>query len=167
MKKLTYIALAMSLAFVAPNMVRADDSKPADPKSDDQKKEDPAPTPPKKEDPGQGQGRRQRGQRGQRGSMADRLKEALGLTDDQVTQIKKIEEDARAADKKAHENDPKGPGQDRSKMRERMKELHDGIVAKVRDILTDEQKTKLDDYLKKQEENRKKRQEQGQKQKQA
>jgi hypothetical protein len=166
MKKITYFALAMSLAFVAPNMARADDSKPADPKSDDQKKEDPAPTPPQKEDPGQGRGNRQRGQRGQRGSMADRLKEALGLTDDQVTKVKKIEEEARAADKKAHENDPKEQAPDRSKMRDRMKEVNDGIIAKVRDVLTDEQKTKLDDFLKKQEENRKKRQDQQQKQKQ-
>jgi Spy/CpxP family protein refolding chaperone len=151
MMKLRSLAIVLALGVAAPAIARADDQKSDDPKAQDGQKPDGQKPDGQKPD---GQGRRGRGMRG---NMADRLKDVLGLTDDQVKKIKDIEEAARAEWKKARETD-KGQKPDRQAMRQQMKDRMEKLNAQIRGVLTDEQKAKFDDYLAKQAENRKNRQ---------
>lgn len=76
-----------------------------------------------------------------RGGPAERilgLKDKLGLTDDQVAQIKKIGEDTRAAMKALHEK-----GGDRESNKGEARKIHEDSRAKVEAVLTAEQKAKL------------------------
>lgn len=76
--------------------------------------------------------------------MADRLKEALSLTDDQVTKVQKIDEDTRAEFQKMFTD----PNFDRSQMREKGQALMTAAQDKIKAILTDEQKTKFEQWIK-------------------
>lgn len=90
-----------------------------------------APPPPKKE---------------MRGGPVERLlglKQTLGLTEDQVAQIKKIGEDARAAMKALREKEG-----DRESKRGEMRKIQEDTKAKVDAVLTAEQKAKLDEIRK-------------------
>jgi len=87
---------------------------------------------------------------GDRPSFADQIKDAVGLTDDQATKVKAIEEQVRAEIKKARD----AAGDDWSAMREKMKTLTDKMHADVRALLDKDQQAKLDAWLKKEEEKR-------------
>ena len=93
--------------------------------------------------PGGGPGGRRGGGPGRMSSVDDDVKQLskeLNLTDSQKTQVKAILQDQRDQMKKIME-DSSGSREDRfSKMRE----IHEKSSASVRDILTDEQKTKYD-----------------------
>lgn len=67
-----------------------------------------------------------------------KLKEKLGLTEDQVTQIKKIAEDTRAAMKALHEKEG-----DRESKKGEVRKIMEGAKAKMDAVLTAEQKAKL------------------------
>jgi periplasmic protein CpxP/Spy len=75
-----------------------------------------------------------------------KLKEKLGLTDDQVTQIKKIGEDTREAMKALHEK-----AGDRESKKDEMMAIRDDAKTKLDAVLTAEQKAKLDEMRKKHE----------------
>jgi DNA-binding beta-propeller fold protein YncE len=99
---------------------------------------------------GDGEGQRQRRQRP---SMADQLKDLLGLTDDQVAKVKAIDDDMRAAFQKARD-EAQG---DFSQMREKLKPIMDKARADVRALLTKEQQPKFDEWSKQQDERRNQR----------
>jgi periplasmic protein CpxP/Spy len=67
------------------------------------------------------------------------LKEKLGLTEDQVTQLKKIAEETRDAMKALHEKEG-----DRESKKDDMKKIQDTAKSKVEAVLTAEQKAKLE-----------------------
>lgn len=90
--------------------------------------EEGAPPPPKKEMRG--------------GNPAERLlglKEKLGLTDDQVSQLKKIAEETRTEMKALHEKEG-----DRESKKDDMKKIIESAKTKVDAVLTAEQKAKLE-----------------------
>lgn len=68
------------------------------------------------------------------------LSEQLNLTDTQKTQVKAILQDQHDQMKKVMQNSSGSREDNWSKMRE----IHQNASAKVRDLLTDEQKTKYD-----------------------
>ena len=109
----------------------------------------------KKTEEGDRPKRPERGERPERGDRGDRrgpgegpLK-ALGLSEDQQTQVKEIMEGAREAAmavreqaKKAHDA---GEEVDREAIMKQMREIHEGAMKKVYDdVLNDEQRAKLD-----------------------
>ena len=67
----------------------------------------------------------------------------LGLTPDQVTQVKAIDQDGRTQMMAVHEDTSLAPADKHAKM----KAIHEGQTAKVRAILTDDQKPKFDAML--------------------
>jgi periplasmic protein CpxP/Spy len=71
------------------------------------------------------------------------LKEKLGLTEDQVTQLKKIGEETRAEMKALREEEG-----DRDSKKDEAKKIHEGAKAKVDAVLTAEQKAKLEQIRK-------------------
>ncbi len=85
-----------------------------------------------------------------RQSLADQLKSALSLTDDQVTKVKAIEDQMRADMQKARD-DSQG---DRAAMREQMTKIQAKMRTDVKALLTDEQKPKFDEWAKAQDERR-------------
>lgn len=92
------------------------------------------------------------GRRGGRMNMAEQLKPILNLTDDQVTKVKAIEEEFRSEFQKVR--DEMQQGGDFQQMREKMQPLRQKMEDKVRALLTDEQKPKFDEWVKKEEERR-------------
>ncbi|MGA9529162.1 MAG: hypothetical protein WBS24_13700 [Terriglobales bacterium] len=70
----------------------------------------------------------------------DNLSQKLNLTDGQKPQVKTILQDQRDQMKKFMDGSSGPSEENRSKMRE----LHEAAAAKIRAILTDEQKTKFD-----------------------
>ena len=96
--------------------------------------------------PGQGQG-----QRRQRPPLSDQLKDVVGLTDDQVTKIKALEEASRADMLKARQDQSGEDGQpDQNAIREKMRTLQTKLRTDVRGLLTAEQQTKFDEWQKEQ-----------------
>ena len=86
--------------------------------------------------------RQERREGGPRGAMnVERLKEALGLTDEQVAKLKPIFEaqnaEIQAIRKEAGEN------ADRAALREKMKAVRDKYKPQIEEVLTAEQKAKL------------------------
>jgi biopolymer transport protein ExbB/TolQ len=79
----------------------------------------------------------------------DRLKEALSLTDDQVTKITPILKDAQEKQTAAFQKMRDSGGNfDREKMRADMKKANDEVDAKIKPILTADQVKKLAEYRK-------------------
>jgi hypothetical protein len=75
--------------------------------------------------------------------MAERLKDDLGLTDDQVAKIEKIEDALHAEMDKAR--DQEGDGEpDFAKMREKFDAMRKKMQEQIGAVLTPEQKTKFD-----------------------
>lgn len=95
--------------------------------------EEGAPPPPKKQGPGGG------------GPIERilKLKEKLGLTEDQVAQIKKIGEETRAAMKALHDKEG-----DRESKKGEARKIHEAAKAKLDAVLTAEQKAKLEELKK-------------------
>jgi Spy/CpxP family protein refolding chaperone len=118
MKLTSMLALALAAAF-STTLALAEDQKPA---------------------PGAGKGGRQQMSPEQR---ADRLKQELGLTDDQTAKVKAVYE--KNADKfKALREDTSLSEEDRrAKFREMMKSTMEDVAA----VLTPEQKTKFQEQM--------------------
>jgi hypothetical protein len=87
---------------------------------------------------------------GDRPSFVDQLKETLGLTDEQLTKVKALDEQFRADMKKIRDEN----GGDWSAMREKLKPLMDKERDEIRKLLTDEQKPKFEAWVKKDDERR-------------
>ncbi|MFA6960530.1 MAG: Spy/CpxP family protein refolding chaperone [Opitutaceae bacterium] len=120
-RKYILAVCALAIGFAVP-AIRAEDA--------------PAPKPEKKES-------------GPKGGGTERLakmKEALGLTDAQVEQIKKILDDERAQMKALREKE----GEPKEKRAEMMK-IREATKAKVDAVLTAEQKAKLEEMRKERE----------------
>lgn len=126
MRLVRFLAVAVALACVAPTMARAQDQGGG---------------------PGGGRGGRGRN----RPSMADQLKDAIGLTDDQVAKVQGFEDAMRAEMQKARDDNQGG---DWSAMRDKMQAMRTKVQDQIRGILTDEQKPKFEDWVKKQDERR-------------
>ncbi len=106
---------------------------------------------------GQGQGGQGQGRFGGRGgfqSTIDQIKDkdVVGLTDDQVTKGKALEETMRADMQKLR--DDMQNGGDRTAMRDKMTALRDKLRADIKALLTPEQQPKFDDWVKKEDERR-------------
>ncbi len=104
----------------------------------------------------------QRGQGGGRGPMnvedqVKQLTERLNLTDDQQGKVKAILEDGRTQMQKLRGDDSMSQEDKMSKMRS----IHDATTAKIRDILTDDQKKKFDELEQERRERMKQRQQGG------
>ncbi len=104
----------------------------------------------------------QRGQGGGRGPMnvedqVKQLTERLNLTTDQQGKAKTILEEAREQTQKVRADDSLSQEDKVSKLRS----LHEAIVTKIRDILTDDQKKKFDEFEKERRERMKQRQQGG------
>lgn len=95
----------------------------------------------------------EQGRRGgqQRPGMSEQLKDVLGLTDEQQTKIKAIDDELRADMQKLRSENEGGDWQ---AMREKMKPLVEKARGKVRDLLTKEQQPKFDEWAKQQDERR-------------
>jgi protein CpxP len=78
------------------------------------------------------------GRRG--GRQVEMLTKRLNLTPDQVTQVKAIDADSMSQMKALHDDTATSKEDKRSKMME----IHQASQDKIRNILTDEQKTKYD-----------------------
>lgn len=76
-----------------------------------------------------------------------KLKEKLGLSEDQVAKLKKIAEETRSAMKALHEKEG-----DRESKKGEMQKIREAAKAKVDAVLTAEQKAKLEEMRKKHEE---------------
>lgn len=72
-----------------------------------------------------------------------KLKEKLGLTEDQTARIKQIAEDTRAAMKALHEKEG-----DRESKKGEVRKIMEGAKAKIDAVLTAEQKAKLEEMRK-------------------
>ena len=101
----------------------------------------------------------QRGQGGGRGPMnvedqVKQLTERLNLTDDQQGKVKAILEDGRTQMQKLR-------GDDSMSQEDKMRSIHDATTAKIRDILTDDQKKKFDELEQERRERMKQRQQGG------
>lgn len=97
-------------------------------------------------------GRHGHGMRG--GRQVEMLTKRLNLTPDQVTQVKAIDVDQRSQ-MKALREDTTTPKADK---RSKMMEIHEASQDKIRNVLTDEQKTKFDAMQAKMKERRQARQ---------
>jgi Spy/CpxP family protein refolding chaperone len=93
-----------------------------------------------------------RGMRG--GRQVEMLTKRLNLTPDQVTQVKAIDAD-QMSQMKALRADTSTPQADK---RSKMMEIHQASQDKIRNVLTDEQKTKYDAMQSKMKERRQNRQ---------
>jgi len=71
------------------------------------------------------------------------LKEKLGLTEDQVSKIKKIGEETRSAMKALHDKEG-----DRDSKKDDARKIHEAAKAKIDAVLTTEQKAKLEELKK-------------------
>jgi Spy/CpxP family protein refolding chaperone len=134
--------LLVAALAMAPQIARADDQKP-DAKPDSSQPGTPKPA----------ESKPHAGKKHERKDLAERLREPLGLTDEQVKKIRAIEEEAHAQAKKERQAD-KGNKEDRKKI---AKETQEKIREGIRSVLTDEQKAKLEAFLKKEGEGKKKR----------
>jgi len=76
------------------------------------------------------------------------LTKKLNLTPDQVTQVKAIDQDGRTQMTALHQDTTLAPA---DKM-QKMKAIHEGQTAKIRAILTDDQKPKFDKIVAEQQE---------------
>jgi Spy/CpxP family protein refolding chaperone len=85
------------------------------------------------------------------------LTERLNLTDDQQGKVKAILEDGRTQMQKLRGDDSMSQEDKMSKMRS----IHDATTAKIRDILTDDQKKKFDELEQERRERMKQRQQGG------
>jgi Spy/CpxP family protein refolding chaperone len=85
------------------------------------------------------------------------LTERLNLTDDQQGKVKAILEDGRTQMQKLRGDDSMSQEDKMSKMRG----IHDATTAKIRDILTDDQKKKFDELEQERRERMKQRQQGG------
>jgi Spy/CpxP family protein refolding chaperone len=110
-----------------------------------------APPPPQQQDnmgaPGGHAGRRG-------GNQVEMLTKRLNLTPDQVTQVKAIDDDSMSQ-MKALRADTTTPKADK---RSKMMDIRQGSQDKIRNVLTDEQKTKYDAMLAKMQARRQSRQ---------
>lgn len=108
-----------------------------------------APPPPQQQDnigpPPGGHGRGMRGER-----QLEMLTKRLSLTPDQVTQVKAIDDD-QMTQMKALREDTSTSREDR---RTKMMAIHQASQDKIRNVLTDEQKTKYDAMLAKMQQRR-------------
>lgn len=75
-------------------------------------------------------------------AQLDALTKAVGLTPDQVTQVKAINDDAMKK-----QQDLRNSGADPADLRPKMTEIRNEQQAKIKALLTDDQKTKYDAYL--------------------
>jgi len=96
-----------------------------------------APPPPPQQHDNMGPG----GHRGMRGGRhIEMMTKRLNLTPDQVTQVKAIDADTMSQMKALREDSTTAKADKRSKMME----IHQASQDKIRNVLTDEQKTKFD-----------------------
>jgi len=129
------IAFALAALLAAPAGVHAqDDAKPEE-KKDEKKPEDSRPR------------RRMMGAQ----LPIEQLQKTLSLTDEQVTKLKALNEEAAESSSKNMKELAKDA--DMSKMRELMTKEWEDLKKKAREVLTDEQKTKFDEWSKEQEKN--------------
>lgn len=116
--------------------------------------------------------RAERGEKGERGEQADRserrekAREKMGLTEDQMTAIKKIVEEHKEQAKElmvaARESKQAGEEVDREALREKLKALRESSRKAVYDnVLTDEQRAMADKRREAMQERRAKRAERG------
>jgi hypothetical protein len=77
--------------------------------------------------------------------MLDRMKEDLGLTDDQVAQLKPMDDAIQADMEKTRDEMEKGTF-DPDTMRERMEKTRDAMDARLREVLTPEQWERLQSF---------------------
>jgi Spy/CpxP family protein refolding chaperone len=89
----------------------------------------------------------QRGERMQERHL-EMMTKHLNLTPDQVTQVKAIDEDGFTQMKALREDTTTAPADKHTKM----KAIHDAQTAKIRAILTDDQKPKFDEMIARQQE---------------
>ena len=78
----------------------------------------------------------------------ERMTKHLNLTPDQVAQVKAIDQDGMTQMMALHQDTTTAPADKRAKM----KAIHEAQTAKIRAILTDEQKPKFDKMIARQEE---------------
>jgi protein CpxP len=78
------------------------------------------------------------------------LTKHLSLTPDQVTQVKAIDQDGRSQMMALHQDTSSAPADKHAKM----KAIQDAQTAKIRAVLTDEQKPKFDDLIAREQEHR-------------
>jgi Spy/CpxP family protein refolding chaperone len=137
--------------FATPVRAQDDNAKPTD-----EKKAPDTQTRPQGQD-GQGPGGQDRGGPGGRGNRGggrfglpiDELKQALGLTDDQVKQIEALGNDMRDEFRKMRDEMQNNPD---ANPRDAFTKIRDKMYDKIRGILTAEQKPKFEEWAKKQEE---------------
>jgi protein CpxP len=137
MMRAAVLALCTATLSMAPMMMAQDNTAPAPQQQDNM-----APPP----------GGHGRGMRG--GRQVEMLTKRLNLTPDQVTQVKAIDTD-QMSQMKALRNDTSTPKADK---RSKMMEIHQASQDKIRNVLTDEQKTKFDAMQAKMKERRQSRQ---------
>jgi periplasmic protein CpxP/Spy len=100
-----------------------------------------APPPPPQQQDGMGPGMGGHAGPGRRGGrQVEMLTKQLNLTPDQVTQVKAIDADTMSQMKALREDTTTAKADRRSKMME----IHQASQDKIRNVLTDEQKTKFD-----------------------
>ncbi len=88
---------------------------------------------------------------GGRGSWlpsTDELKTQLSLTDEQVSKINAIRDASREESRSFFRNRPQGGGDPRQAFEEFQQKSRESTTQKIRDVLTDEQKPKLDEAIK-------------------
>jgi len=135
MMRAAVLALCTATLSTAPMMMAQDNAAPAPAQQDNMA-------------PG-GHGRGMRG-----GRQVEMLTKRLNLTPDQVTQVKAIDAD-QMSQMKALRDDTTTPKADK---RSKMMEIHQASQDKIRNVLTDEQKTKYDAMQAKMKERRQNRQ---------
>ncbi len=86
--------------------------------------------------------------RGSSFPSTDDLKAQLSLSDEQVNKINEIRDGIREEMRNFWRNRPEGGGDPRQQFEEFMQKARDNTTSKIREVLTDEQKTKFDEYLK-------------------
>ena len=87
-----------------------------------------------------------------RSPLVDRLKVALGLSDEQLAKIAPLEAEARETAEKLREDAQQGLI-DPAEAREKVREAREKTVAGIREALTAEQRTKFDAIVERQREN--------------
>jgi len=131
MMRVAVLALCTATLSAAPMLVAQDNTAP--------------PPAPQQQDtmgpPPGGHGRGMRGMRG--GRQVEMLTKRLNLTPDQVTQVKAIDDD-QMSQMKALRDDTSTSKEDRHS---KMMAIHQASQDKIRNVLTDEQKTKYDAML--------------------
>lgn len=147
----TIVGLSALLAF-APLTFAQDTPKPDAPKESKPEA--------KKETPAQPEGRR-RGRRGRRGGGGiERMKETLGLNDEQVKKLTGMFEEMRTSRREMFRKmREEGGGMDRGAMREMMQKAQKEVEKKMGEVLTPEQ---MEKYKKQREEMRGRRGRRGQ-----